>query len=180
LRSGLFCLIFCLLYALASNAQNKTEVMRVILPKNSINVDHLQLKTLSHSGFSDNLIAAFKDHVYTKNNLLLYYLYSDVSSPKFKRSLEYNQKMNVALLSGDSELKGDTYIVDEAKIITINNIRFSIIKYHGKGIYYLNFTSDYDPKLNFINGFIEYKQADEAEAQQYLSDFLGTIHFNNN
>jgi hypothetical protein len=39
-----------------SNAQNKTEVMRLKLPENSVIIDHLQLKSLSHRGFDDKSI----------------------------------------------------------------------------------------------------------------------------
>ncbi|MDB5136075.1 MAG: hypothetical protein JWP37_2678, partial [Mucilaginibacter sp.] len=71
-------------------------------------------------------------------------------------------------------------IVDNSKIISINNIRFLIIGYHDKDINYIRFTSDYGKSGGYINGFIEYKKPDENAATKYLQNFLGNMHFRNN
>ena len=172
-------IIACLFYSLTAMCQHKQEIMQLSMPKGAIKLNEVQFKKLSHSGFDDDSSDSFHDHIYKKNNLLIYYLYLGVSGPKFKRSLEYSQDMMVALLTGHSELKSTVSVVDTAKIIVVNNIRFAITQYHQNHTWYITFTSDYDKNLQFINGFIEYKQADEAEAQQYLHDFLGSMHFNN-
>ena len=164
--------IASLFFSVTALCQHKQEVMQLSMPKGANKLNEVQLKKLSHSEFDDNMAANFHDHIYKKNNLLIYYLFTGVSGPKFKRSLEYSQEIMVALLSGHSELKSTVYIVDTAKIIVVNNIRFAILKYHHNDISYIKFTSDYDKNLEFINGFIEYKREDEAEAQQYLHDFL--------
>jgi hypothetical protein len=170
-------IILCLLYSIGAIGQQTMpvdhEVMQLKLPKATQKLNEQQLMGLSHNGFSEKTISYFHDHIYKKDGLLIYYLNSSVS-PKLKKSMENNQKMMVSLTNQESGS-----IVDNSKIITINNIRFSIIEYHNKDNWYLWFTSDYDKDLKFINGFIEYKKPDEAKAKQYLQDLLKDMHFKN-
>jgi len=153
--------------------------MRFSLPKGTEKLNEQQLKNLSHKGFYEKTASEFHNHVYKKDGLLIYYLNSSQfpTHPERRRSLESNQKMIVALLSGNSELKGDVNVVDNSRITTINNIRFAIVEYHNKGDEYIRFTSDYDKNGGLINGFIEYKMSDEHEAKRYLQDLLQSMHF---
>jgi hypothetical protein len=153
--------------------------MKYKLPKGTEKLNKQQFKNLSHGGLDEEAISDFHDHIYKKDGLLIYYLNLS-TSPKLKKPLESYQKMMVALLSGKSELKGAVTIVDESKIITINNIRYSIIESHVGDNMTIQFTSDYDKSGGYINGFIEYKKPDEAKAKKYLQDFLGNTHFKDN
>ena len=157
------------------------EVMQLTLPKGTEKLDDQQLKNLSHIGIDEKTAPYFHNHIYKKDNLLIYYLYSSSfpAHPERRHSLESNQKMMVALLSGHSELKGKIYIVDTSKIITVNDIRFLIIGYHDDEKMCIRFTSDYGKNGEFINGFIEFKKPGEEEAKQYLRDLLQSMHFKN-
>jgi hypothetical protein len=175
-----FIIIF-LLYSLNTLGQNG-EVMQFILPKGTEKLNNPQLKSLIHNGFNEKTALGFHDHIYKKDGLIIYYqnLSQFPTHPERRHSLESNQKMMVALLSGNSELKGDVSVVDNSRIITVNNIRFAIIEYHNKDDRYIRVTSDYDKNGGMINGFIEYKKPDESEARQYLQDILQNMHFRNN
>lgn len=143
------------------------------MPKGIEKLNEQQLMKLSNGSFNEKNSPIFHDHIYKKDGLLIYYLNSSVS-PKLKKSLENYQKMMVSL---DSQIEGR--FIDDSKIITVNNIRFSIIEYHEKDNITIQFTSDYDNNFNFINGFIECKKTDEDMARQYLRDMLQSMHFTN-
>lgn len=143
------------------------------MPKGIEKLNEQQLISLSHNRFDEKSTRGFHDHIYKKDGLLIYYLNSSVS-PKLKKSLENNRVMMVSLLG---QLSGT--VVDDSKIITVNNIRFLIIDYHDTNTRYIRFTSDYDKSFNFINGFIEYQKSDEEIAKQYLQDLLKSMHFTN-
>jgi len=178
-------IIICLLYTVHVFGQ-VPEVMQMTFPKGTEQLNVQQLMNLSHWQKDKNGASDFQNHIYIKNGLLIYYLNlsSFAAYPERRHSLESNQKMMVALLSGHSELKTNISIIDDAKIITVNNIRFAILEYHerdfDKDVMYIRFTSDYDKNGGFINGFIEYKKPDEAEAKLYLNDLLQSMHFKEN
>ncbi|MDB5135912.1 MAG: hypothetical protein JWP37_2515, partial [Mucilaginibacter sp.] len=115
------------------------EVMQFNLPKGTKKLNVQQFKNLSHSGFNNETISDFHDHIYKKDGLLIYYLNlsSYPTNPTYRKSLENNQKVMVSLLGQTKD-----NIVDNSKIISINNIRFLIIGYHDKDINYIRFTSD--------------------------------------
>ena len=71
-------------------------------------------------------------------------------------------------------------VVDNSKIITVNNIRYSVIASHDGDNMTIQFTSDYDKSGGYINGFIEYKKTDESAAEKYLQNFLENMHFKDN
>jgi len=178
-------IIICLFYSLRSLSQDG-EVMKLALPKGTEKLDEQKLKNLSHWETNKNAASDFHDHIFKKNGILIYYLNSSSfpTHPERRHSLESNQKMMVALLSGHSELKSNISVIDDAKIITVNNIRFAIIEYHERDYdqdtMYIRFTSDYDNNGGFINGFIEYKKTDDTEPKQYLHDLLQSMHFRSN
>ncbi len=177
----IYLIIICLLYSIRTLGQ-QSEVMQLTLPKGTEKLNEQQLKNLSNRGFNEKTASDFHNHVYKKDGLLIYYLNLSQfpTHPGRRHSLESNQKMMVALLSGESELKGDANVVDISKIITVNNIRFAIIEYHNKNDRYIRFTSDYDKNGGSINGFIEYKKPDEGEAGQYLQELLHSMSFKDN
>jgi hypothetical protein len=165
-------IIVCLFYCLCTFGQ-VPEVMQFTFPKGTEKLNERQFKDFSKH-FNKTLITNFHEHVYVKDGLLIHYLNLS-TSPKLKRSLEKNQKLMVSMTNGTPGS-----VVDSSKIITSNNIRFSIIEYHDTNDWYFWFTSDYDRYGNYINGFIEYKKPNEEEARQYLHDFLQSMHFKNN
>lgn len=82
--------------------------------------------------------------------------------------------MTVSILG---QIKGT--VVDSSNIIIVNNIRFSVIKYHDNDNMDIRFRSEHNKGGGLINGFIEYKKTDESEANQYLQDLLRSMHFKN-
>ncbi|HTK21554.1 MAG TPA: hypothetical protein VL442_18675 [Mucilaginibacter sp.] len=174
-------IIICLLYSLNALSQ-ETEVMKFSLPKGTEKIGLQQFENLSHGGINDKAASDFNNHMYRKNGLLIYYinLSQFPTHPERRHSLESYQKMMVSLISGKSELKGTVNIIDDAKIIIVNNIRYSIIKSHYGDNMTIQFTSDYDRNGGYINGFVEYKRPDENAATKYLQDFLNNMHYQNN
>ena len=161
--------------AVSQQVPRNSEVMQLTLPKGAIKLNNEEYRKFISKRYDKSNLADFRDHVYKKDGLLIYYLNSAISSSKFKRSLESSQAIMVGVFKQYSK----TIIVDSAKIITVNNIRFSIIKYHENNIWYIRFTSDYSKNLRFVNGFIEYKKPDEQIAQKALHELLHSMHFRN-
>ena len=169
-------IIICLLYSLnvmSQQASPSGDVMQLTLPKGTEKLNRQQFNNFSKQ-FGKTFISDFHSYAYKKDGLLIYYLNLSIPT-KMKKNLESDQKMIVSLLG---QLRGT--VVDTSKIIIVNNIRFLIIEFHEKDDWYIRFTSDYDKNNKSINGFIEYKKADDAEARQYLHDLLSSMHFKDN
>jgi len=169
-------IIACILYSLNSIGQQigtNDEVMQLTLPKGTSKINKEEYNDFMNKRYDKSSGVDFHDHVFKKNRLLIYYSNSSVSSPKFKRSLESSQRIMVGVFKQYSK----TIVVDTAKIIVVNNIRFSIIEYHENDVFHIRFTSDYDKNLRFIVGFIEYKKSDQVEAEEYLKELLQSMHF---
>lgn len=168
------------LHTIGQQTRTTDEVMQLTLPKGTAKLNEDQFKDFRKK-FNGTMLSQYHDHIFKKDNLLVYYLNLSQfpTHPERRHSLESNQKMMVALLSGKSELKGDVSVVDNSRIIVVNNIHFAIIEYHNKDDRYIRFTSDYDKNGGSINGFIEYRKPDEVEAKKYLNDLLQSMHFNN-
>jgi hypothetical protein len=161
------------LNAVAQQAHRDSEVMQLTLPKGTSKLSKEEYGRFMSKRYDKSNLSSFRDHVYKKDGLLIYYLNSAISSPKFKRSLESSQSIMLGVFKQYSK----TIVIDTAKIITVNKVRFSIIKYHENNIWYTKFTSDYDKTLRFVNGFIEYKKADADNAQKALDGLLRSMHF---
>lgn len=148
--------------------------MHMALPNGTLQISDARSPELKVRNFDDQKVAFFKDHIYKNDRLLLYYTYVTVP-PGLRKSLENRQEQLVSL----SKQKEDR-TVDGSRIITCNNIRYLIINYHEGAERYVWFSSDYDKAGNYINGFVQYAQADKNKANRYLSSFLSTLGFNNN
>jgi hypothetical protein len=169
-------IIICLLSSFQLMAQPthpSDEIMQFTYPKGTEKLDERSYKDFCKK-FDETLITKFDQHEYKKDALFFYY--QNLSHPSIlKKSLENRLKLMASLTA---QVPGN--IVDDSEIISVNNIRFFIIRYHEKNDWYLWFSSDYDKNLRFINGFIEYKKPDDAEATQYLHDLLQSMHFKDN
>jgi hypothetical protein len=161
------------LYLAAQQQQPRKEVMHMSLPKGTQKIEGSQFGDLKSRKFDNEKAGIFKDHTYKKDGLLIYYLYSS-TAPGLRKDLENEQKQMFSL----SKQKTDR-ITEDAKIVAVNNIRYSIIRYHESKEWYLWFFSEYDKNECFINGFVQYQQHAEVKANQYLLELLGTMHFNN-
>jgi len=169
----IICLLFCL-DATSQQTASPDEVMQLTLPKGTEKLTKQQFNNDFSKRFSKTFVSDYHHYVYKKNGLLVYYLNIAVPA-KMKKSLESDKKMIISLFG---QLK--TTVVDTSKIITVNNIRFLIIKFHENDDWYIRFSSDYDKGNKSINGFIEYKKTDDAEVSQYLHDLLQSMHFKDN
>lgn len=167
--------VFCSFILIGQQIVTDDELMQLSLPKGTHKLSQQEYSDFITKRFTKPIIEDFHNHVYQKDNLLIYYSNSSVSSPKFKRSLESSQRIMVGVFKQYSK----TIVVDTAKIITVNNIRFGLIRYHENDIWHIRFTSDYDNNLHFFSGFIEYKKPDTAEAEEYLKELLQSMHFRN-
>ena len=168
-----FVCLFSCLYLAAQQQPAQKEVMHMTLPKGTQKIENGHFGDIKVRKFDNQKAEIFKDHIYKKDDLLIYYrFFSTIKG--LRKTLENQQKLMVSL----SKQKTDR-ITDDAKIVTINNSRYSIIDYHEGTEYYKWFFSDYDKDGNFINGFIQYSKEDSASATKYLNDLLPTIGFNN-
>lgn len=171
-------IIICILYSLSvigQQSDDASEVVQLSLPKGTRKLSQQEYNDFMAKRYDKSGIVDFHNHVYQKNNLLIYYFNSYVTAPKLKKSLESNER----IMLGVFKQYGKTTVVDTATIITVNNIRFGLIKYHKNDIWYIRSTSDYDNNLHYIRGFIEYKKSDQVEAEQYLRELLQSMHFRN-
>ena len=168
--------IICLfgsMYLAAQQQPAQKEVMHMTLPKGTEKIEYGQFGEIKTRKFDNQKAELFKDHVYKKDDLLIYYrFFSTIKG--LRKSIENKQKEMVSL----SQQKTDR-ITDDAKIVTFNNIGFSIIDFREGTEYYKWFFSDYDKDGNFINGFIQYSKSDAENATHYLNDLLPTMGFNN-
>jgi len=167
--------VFCSFILMRQQIIIDSEVMQLSLPKGARKLNQQEYNDFMAKRYDKSGIVDFHNHVYQKDNLLIYYFNSYVTAPKLKKSLESNERIMVGVFKQYSK----TIVVDTAEIITVNNIRFGLIKYHENDIWHIRFTSDYDNNLHYIRGFIEYKKSDQAEAEQYLKELLKSMHFRN-
>ena len=112
-----------------------------------------------------------REHVYKRDNLLIYYWNCSNPSNFRKLSLEKKQKQ----MSSFNDVITNI-IIDSSKIITVNNIRFFILESHLEENWSIQFISDYDKNDRYINGLIEFKKTDETKAVQYLQELLQNMH----
>jgi len=157
--------------------------MQYSFPQKTENLDSVQLKDLKNRRSKNSVpLEQFGRHVYRKDSILIYYTYLSsppipYGHPDLLESLEDNQRMLVGAFSSKELQSNNPYIVDTSTIVSYNNIRFSIIEYHHHNVYYLRFRSDYDKKLRYIAGNVEFKKPDEESAKLYLNEFLQSMHF---
>jgi len=139
--------------------------MKAITPEEYTSICHQQFNYF-HEPLADQ-------HFYKKEGMLLSYR-SSADIPVTRLPLESRQIQRVSLMK---KLSGTT--VNESRMVTINNTRFLIIDYVHAGDGFLDYTSDYNSKIEFVYGHIQYKLADKQKATQLLQDWLQMIQLKN-
>lgn len=151
-----------------------TDIMTIVLPTGSEKLTEQQYDTFLNTHFSSKVIHHYTNNVYKNGDII--FSYDNLSvQPLFKRSLEAAQIEFTSL----NKNMGKKVIID-SKIATYNNIRFCIIEYYRDNDYTIQFFSDYDNKLRFINGQVLFNKKDQTGAHQYLESILQNVHFTNN
>jgi len=139
------------------------------LPKDTRAITQEEFTSFSHQQFNYFQQPLGDQHFYKKEGMLLSYRNSE-DIPVTRHSLESKQQQWVSLFK-----KWTGTSVNESRIVTINNTRFLIIDYVHAGDGFLDYTSDYNSKIEFVYGHIQYKLADKQKATQLLQDWLQTI-----
>lgn len=105
------------------------------------------------------------------NMLLAYRLVKDQDLQKM--TLEDRKKMDAYLYSQHSKISEIN-----PKIITLNHGKFLVVEYKQGDDYFITFTSEYDAKNQFLNGFFQYKLADKSNAEKQAISLLESVRLN--
>ena len=147
------------------------EVFTITLPKGTEKLTLQQFRDFSATKFS-HTTEYFSDDLYYKNNGLGISFRNMSESKLGKTSLESQLKSMPAYLKMNNAIK-----VIDAKIITVNGIKFLIIKYKEYTDNFIRITSDYDKSDRLLLGHIQYIDSDSIKADQFLQDLLNSMHF---
>lgn len=149
------------------------EVFTITLPKGTEKLTLQQFRDFGATKFS-HTAEYFSDDLYYKNNGLGISFRNMSESKLGKTSLESQLKATPAYLKMNNAIK-----VIDSKIITVNSIKFLIIKYKEYTDNFIRITSDYDKNDRLLLGHIQYIDSDSTKADQFLQDLLNSMHFKN-
>jgi len=147
------------------------EVFTITLPKGTEKLTLQQFRDFSATKFS-HTTEYLADDLYYKNNGLGISFRNMSESKIGKTSLESQQKAMPAYLKMNNAIT-----VIDSKIITVNGIKFLIIKYKEYTDNFIRVTSDYDKNNRLLLGHIQYIDSDSTKANQFLQDLLNSMHF---
>jgi hypothetical protein len=166
----LVCLLQCLVALCQKNVLKSNAI--VIIPQNAQKLSSTQLSDYVKTNFKDFKppIPMNSEHAYKINNVLLSYWDVNESSEQFKKPLKAVQSEGLSLFNLTK-----AYTVNSSKIITVNNIQFSIINFQHGNDAFIKFDSEYK-NLTCLNGIVQFTKGNETEANKVLNDFLKTVN----
>jgi hypothetical protein len=160
--------LFISLYTMGQSPTS--DVFNATAPKGAKKLTREQLTNYVHSNYKRSGLPLDKENTYQVDGLLISYWSLSVN-PDFKKSLKSTQSEMLAVL------KENNNMINDSRIIKINNIQFLVYEYQKENEVTLRFQSEFNKNNKNINGIIQFKEADKDKAHKALDDFLQTVHF---